>query len=431
MPSPWEKYGGTSSKPKPWEKHGGGAVEPVAEQRELGSMSILPFSETPEGGFQFDSNAGLLGAAKRAIMAPREAMEGKFDPLSDEGVKRVNEMAAFATPINPAIRSGSKLVPGVSNTLKKADIEPPTASELIQAGKQGFDAVRDSGVVYKAEPVVNMAAQVQNHLQQKGFHPSHAPTTYKTLEMLQSAPPGATAHISDLIAARRAFQRTTDNFNNPTDKSAAQTVIRAIDDFIKNPGDESVISGPSVSAAKKQFESNANFAAGKRSDTIRGVGETAELRAAAANSGQNLGNAIRSRAATLSDPAHPKRLRGFDLSEKEMIKAIAEGSKTANATRTAGNLLGGGGGLGAMVSGTAAGMVGGVPAAVAVPAIGYGLKQTSNALTRKALNKADDAVRRRSPLFLEMQKQAPAVAEIPRNFEAILRAMMAQQQAQN
>jgi len=55
--------------------------------------SILPFSTFADGSRHFDSDAGIMGAVKRAIMLPGEAMEGKVDPLSEEGLGRSLEFA--------------------------------------------------------------------------------------------------------------------------------------------------------------------------------------------------------------------------------------------------------------------------------------------------------------------------------------------------
>lgn len=91
------------------------------------TSSILPFSKNANGRVSFDSNAGLLGAAKRAFMLPGEVMEGKVDPMSEEGIGRAFEFSSFATPArgnpiggNPVSVGNSRLLRGAVGGAEKA-----------------------------------------------------------------------------------------------------------------------------------------------------------------------------------------------------------------------------------------------------------------------------------------------------------------------
>lgn len=117
------------------------------------------------------------------------------------------------------------------------------------------------------------------------------------------------------------------------------------------------------------------------------------------------------------------------------LEGVVKGSRTANTMRYMGNVLGGGGGLGASIAaglgGTSGYMLGGSPGAMAgmlAPvAAGAGAKGTSNFLTRQGLRKADEFVRSRSPLAQKMVDEAPIKKLSPMKRAALVRALMLQQ----
>ena len=100
--------------------------------------------------------------------------------------------------------------------------------------------------------------------------------------------------------------------------------------------------------------------------------------------------------------------------------------------RYAGNLLGGGGGLGSVASaGTAATTAAylGLPPSIATgvgaatPALGAYLKLKAGKSTEQALDEAIDLTKRRSPLFLDMGRQ-DLVPDAVRGRDAIARALL-------
>jgi len=142
-------------------------------------------------------------------------------------------------------------------------------------------------------------------------------------------------------------------------------------------------------------EANANYAAKMRSDLVSGKIEAAENQAAKANSGQNLENALRQRIDDIVKS--PKLRRGFNREEIAAMQQYVRGERSANVLRFIGNLLGGGGGLGALVTGGASFMAGGPAAAVAVPAAGYAIKRVGNALSASRARALDEMIRSRAP----------------------------------
>jgi hypothetical protein len=383
------------------------------------SGSILPISSTPDGSWQFDSNAGLVGMVKRALTLPGDVYTGKVqmtDPetgrTSDEAIRRSAEMAGVVTPVNPMVRSGDMAIPGVANSLRQGKVAPPSAEALRSAGAKGYDSVRNMGVRYNSRAVANHAATIRQGLEQDGILAELAPKTFKIIDKLSTPPAGSEAPLTGLIAARRALKNARTDFLNPTEKLAAERVIKQLDEFIGAADPKAVVAGAASKAGKVLDDANANYAASKRSDFLTGKLDKADRQAAVANSGLNIENSIRQRA---NDVLNSEKLqKGFTKGELAAIRKVAEGNVSRNTLRFVGNLLGGGGGLGAVISGGAGGAVGGMVggpagmvAGAAIPAIGMGAKVAGGRLARGAMQGVDAATRMRSPLYQEMLLNAP------------------------
>lgn len=396
---------------------------------------FLPLSRDAQGKVGFDSNAGIVGSLKDAFMLPGDAMAGKVDPSSQEGIGRAFNAAQWMTPMNPGVRAGDMAIPGDKmRPLADPRVAAPSADELYQAGSEGYKAMRDTGVDYAPSSVQGLASTIRNQLDQDGILKELAPKTHRILRSLENPPEGAVAvPITSLHAARKAFQGAARDFTNPTEQSAGSRVVQGLDEFIQNPPEGGVMAGPADQAASLLRDANSNWAAGKRGDLLAGKEEAADLRAAAANSGQNVGNSIRQRIADLL--LRPKESTGFTEGELSSLEKVTKGTPTQNATRYAGNLLGGGGGLGAAVTSMGVGLpvaastgnplMGAV--GLAAPVIGAAAKKTSNALTRKALDKVSEDTRKRSALYERMMKEAPKKlpsAQKQAAVEAMIRAYL-------
>jgi hypothetical protein len=382
---------------------------------------ILPISTTPDGGWQFDSNAGVVGAVKRAFTLPGDVYTGKVqmnDPTtgrtSDEAIQRSMEMGSVFTPINPAVRAGDMAIPGMAQAPQRpAKIAVPTADELRNAASKGYNTARDMGVRYKSSAVADIAGQARMQLEQDGILAELAPKTFKIIDKLTNPPANSSAPLEGVLAARRALKNARMDFTNPTEKLAAERAIRVLDDFIGSADEAAVLAGPAAEAAKLVKDSAGNHAAAKRSDLIAGKLDRGDRQAAVANSGLNMDNAIRQRA---NDILNSEKLqKGFSKFEIEMIRRVAEGDKTRNTVRFVGNLLGGGGGLQASVSGAIGATIGsfiGGPAGAAigatgVPAAGLAMKGVGGGMSRRAMQGVDLATRMRSPLYQDMLLNAP------------------------
>jgi hypothetical protein len=295
-------------------------------------------------------------------------------------------------------------------------VEAPTSAALKQASREGYDAVRDMGVQYSSDAVVKHVAGLRAALEQDGILGELAPKTFSIINKFANPPEGSVVTSAGLEAARRAAQNAARDFANPTEQLAAKRFLEGLDGFVAAADPSGVVAGPAAAAGKTLSDARANYAAAKRSEKLQGVEERADLQAARANSGFNGDNAVRQRADAIV--SKPREAAGFNPDELDALKAIIRGNGLRNTMRAIGNLVGGGGGLGAVASGaaagTAGGMLGGPAGAVvgaAVPLAGMAAKTASGRMALSELAALDAATRMRSPLAQQMIGQAPMMAD--------------------
>jgi len=289
---------------------------------------------------------------------------------------------------------------------KVPTLAAPTIPELKAAAKVGYESPEVAAVNIKSKAITEFADKTSLELNNLGIDDILAPKTFGLLSRLQKAPDGSTITGANIQTARKAFGNAAGS-PDPTERLAAKTVIDKLDELLPNLSSKDVISGDVGAAAKILEEARGNYSAAKRAEGIDNKTIQAELRAAAANSGQNVANTVRQRMADIL--LKPKEQRGFSESELAQMEDIVRGSKSGNILRAAGNLLGGGGGLGAAVSAGIGGLVTGGPGAIA-PVVGFGLKQLSNRLTLKQAERLSEAIRMRSPLASSAAKFDEAFA---------------------
>lgn len=374
------------------------------------SGALLPFSNYSDGSQKFDSDAGVVGAVKHALVPAakmtQDVLTGQVDPLSPDIIARSANAAPMA--------AGMGMRPGANAVLKT--IAAPTADALHAAGGAGFDAARDLGVDYSIPHVGQLASGLQQHLYGRGFFPAAgaAPVTHSILQELQKAPPNAVAvPLSALMAARQGLGRIT---GAGADPAAAGIAKGAIDRFIASPPAGSVMRGPAPAAADILDTANANWAAGSRSDALNGIERAADFRSSSANSGANIGNSTRQRISTLL--LDKGKSAGFDPSEISSLQDVVHGSFASNRLRGAANYLGGGGGmgsavvtgLGALIGHMLAGEPGMAIGAMGGKTVGPALKAAQNSLDTGALSTVDNLTRQNSPLFRESVANAPYLA---------------------
>lgn len=419
-------------------------AQPPAKRK---PFNVLPFSEDEAGNVSFDSDAGIVGAIKRAVTLPGDVFTGRVDPNSPEVAERAFEFATTASPAGVAARAGERAIPGVMKALRKPEVEPPSAEALKQASSASYDRARNMGVEYPSEAVKNLADETRRALESEGILAELTPKTFKILSKLNEPPEGSFVTVSGIDAARRALGHAAADFANPTEQLAARQAMERLDEFLMGgnaagsvartaspEGASLQIAGPGGDPAAEKVaqlirDARGNYAAAKRSERLTGAQDRAELNAAVANSGQNIDNQLRQRMRDIL--TRPKEARGYSKEELGQIEQIARGTPATNTARFVGNLLGGGGGLGAVVSGGAGGLSGaafGGPAGAiigaGVPAVGYGSKKLASALVNRQIGKVNESVRRRSPLYEQILSETPMEAISPERRAALVRALL-------
>lgn len=412
------------------------AISPTAEQ----GMAAMEANVTgplhqPEG------RAGKFGAAIGEAVGtpasyvapgtlPTKVAMAMLGGLGSEAGGQLAEGTSFETParVGGAILGGVGAAKAMQPWEVRAAIgaKPTKAVPSIPELETAYKDVRNSPSVKGAPvPVGNvetLAAQAEQELLARGNRPTpgSAPRTFQEVDRLTpKAPPEPSPQqrlqaemnwetipqqprvtemtVDDLLAARRAFgnvagERKPFPLMGPTeDAGAATNVIGKLDDVIEE-------------AAPGMRDANANYSAAKSAEALDKRIQKAEMRAAVNNSGMNIGGKIRQQAATILESGGAKR--GLKPDEISMLEDVAYGTPTRNALRKAANLLGGGGGLGAVVTGEIAshsplGAVGWLTAP-----LGHALKHLENHLTVRAANQVSEAIRSRSPLGIAIQSSA-------------------------
>lgn len=409
---------------KPWEK-----ARQEAGGRDRYKGTILPFSVGPDGSARFDSDAGVLGYAKRVLSIGRDAIDGNLD-LEDRGPKHVLEPDPTIERVTEAAGAVTPVTPGVRNMVKPGRPEVPTHDELKAAASRGYRAVENSGVDYDVKSVVGAAQQIKAALDKGGFREKNAGQAHSILNDLISPPsvPGArtVADIGGIVSARKAAARVARTSADATEREAAARVVRELDVYIQRTGPKSAVAGPAAEAGKAYGDANKNYAAAKRSEKLRDGPDSAEARgdlnASVANSGANTGNAIRQRLASILKSR--KDRQGFSPDEIAGIDAAARGGIASNGLRNVGNALSGYGTMaGAVVGGAQGGVEGGLAGILAGQVAGRSLKAGSTALTRRALRKVDEQSRMRSPLYRDRLANPPMTPVTTGRAAALARAL--------
>lgn len=399
------------------------------------SGAILPFTRD-EDGVRFDSDAGIIGSIKRAVTLPGEVMRGEVDPMSEEGHSRAMEMAGVVSPASAALRAGERIIPGVAKATQQAR-KPhiPTARELHQAADEGYAAFRGTPVEYSADKFASAMQTLRQKLNNDGFDEINAPDTFKFLRQFDEVPEGAIVTPNNLQSAYSSAGKIGQKnlASNPADSAASNSIRKGIDEFI-GVGDEagSVVGPPTAqgAAAKIYKDARGNYAAAKRTDAIDNLEWISELRGAAANSGQNVGNATRQRIASHLNKA--KDVRGYSPEELAALEKVVRGTTAENITRSAGNVLGGGGGLGSMVTGGAGAMPGimasdpmlAAAGAIGAPMAGKALKAASTNMSKRGLQSVNEMLRKRSPMYEALKEAAPMEVIAPEKRAALIRALL-------
>jgi hypothetical protein len=435
----------------------GGGSKPLADM----SDDELKAAYEPPGRGLIDQAFGLTGervktwperAVREAVTLPKRMIDAAYSapPGSREATEAMIPVAAetamLMSPVNPAIRAGDKIIPGVAKAMTAERAVVPTTKELAEVGGAEISAAKGSGLEINSSALSGYSKELQQGLFDgsmfgKTIHPVDAPATFAKLKEIENVPPGSFVTAANLQSLRESLQATAQNFNPAAakDQLAASLAIKRLDSLIPSLAEKDILAG-APAETQKLFESGrGNYSAAMRSNDITGVLDRAktgilersEGRAQAANSGRNLDNTIRSKVEALLEK--PKEVSGFSDPELASMSGVVEGGAGRNTARYIGNLLGGGGGVGqsgmAAIGAGLGGTAGGIPGAIVggvVPAVaGSTSKAIANALAKRDLRGVDEMLRKRSPLYEERAANPNMSVSTPEGRAALIRALMA------
>lgn len=425
MAGPWEQYAAPAETTEagPWTQYQAPAERGVVDQ--LLGQTGPRYQTWPEKLIRGVGGAILSGATLPGDVL-KEATQPAPPAISDSDVStltpgRVLDAAALGAPANPAVRVGDRAFPGIGMNLRPDKAAIPTAEQLLKTGGAQIGRAGEMGVEFTPQAVQGLGRQIESELSNRGVSDEFAKETYGLVRRISSPPEGAVSSSFDNIKTFRQALQQAASSPDARERRAAAIAIEQVDKWLSAPNAESLLAGTASSegaeqAARLYREGRGNYAAGKRSEDITGRAEKADLRAAAANSGRNVDNATRQRFVDVltSDKAG----RGYTQEELDAVERLVRGTGGMNAARYIGNLFGGGGGLGQLVTGGLGGASGaavggpvgaglGAAAGAAVPpTIGALAKSLSNTLTRRQVEALDELIRMRSPMFAQ-QPLAP------------------------
>lgn len=408
----------------------------------------------------------VRGVASEIWNAPKDMIDAAASnpPGSPEASEAMAgpgiRAAATLAPVNPAIRAGDKLIPGVTKAIGEKPTQIPTATELAASGGADINAATKSNLAVSPQAVADFSRIVQQKI---GVHPVNAEKTFALLKELEN-PSGNLFTAANLQALRESLGHVAQNFNPNAakDQLAATRAIKEFDTFLRglSPKDTVARTASSEGPATRQqliaaalegkreagrvadlFErGRGNYAAGQRANDITGeldrattgILERAEGRATASHSGRNLDNTLRSKVESVLEK--PKELSGLNDAEIAALEHARDGGGVRNTAREIGNRLAGGGGVGSTVLGAGGGALGGAAlgspvigamVGAAIPTgIGLAARGTANALAKRDLRLVDELMRKRSPIYEERAANPETYVISPEKRAALARALM-------
>ena len=357
---------------------------------------VGPFPDEPAANAVTGAAETALGAVNYAASPVNAALRTVVGRPVEETTGIPKEYPEFAAGLVLPI---PKRMPGGAPKPRAA----PSVEELKTAATAGYQSPVVTSVELHPTALPRLVDDIRIDLAKARVSDVTADKTFALLERAKKMPEGAVAVTVDNLESlrqmlgdvARPIRDATGQVINKPEIKAAQISRKKIDDYLAKVPEGDLIAGDAKAASEKLVEARGNWGAAEKAETINRKLFRAELRAAASHSGQNISNTMRQRITDiLLDPA---QMRGYSSGELALMEKIVRGGKVENTARYMGNFLGGGGGLGALVT-TAEGLraLGPIGALLSLP--GAALKSLSNVMTARNIEKLNEAVRANSPL---------------------------------
>ncbi len=265
--------------------------------------------------------------------------------------------------------------------------------ELKNVADAQYEQIRNNTVPIPQEALDRVADSAERRLHIQGHRSASTSDVRGAVEKIRNPSIEGAPDIADLVASRndvRSYLGQVGADGKPTPNvAAAREALPFIEREIEKLS-------PGTTAALQ--EADKNYSAYKASAALDRKQAIADLRASGENSGLNYGNKIRQNVTNLLLSDQAKYLSDAN---KQALKRVVKGTGTSNVLRGIGNALGGGGGIGATIVGTA-GLTGAGgyfehPELGLAPLAGIGLRVAGNRIMAQRLANAQAFIRSQSP----------------------------------
>lgn len=307
----------------------------------------------------------------------------------------------------------------------------PSGEKLVETGGNQFTQARDMNVVVTPDFATKTASAMRTALKDFDSEDAALKDVFRKIDRLDNLGSSPSVAMNDVENVRKQLSKLRLSADAPTREAAKQAQeVLTKSQMSLTPAETLLGDAPAYTQTMKNAVGN--YAAGKRSNTIMGKVDLADLNAGTAGSGANQDNALRQALKQLARPVNntnmpvAKKL-GFNDVETAAIRQAATGTAVGNTARYLGKYAptgivsaAGGAGLGHLVGG---------PVGAAIPAVGYIAKKIGDLSTKRAVAAIDSLVRSRSPLAAQVAGQLPPniISQMPAKSQRILQAMSVQQ----
>lgn len=357
-----------------------GSLTPSSQQTNAAISPYLPqggdSAEAPymEGGGRFLGNplnyAGPGGVA-------RNLAGSAVADAAGYGASKTAQAAGASPGMQAAAGlGGSLLAGGVTNPMFRS-IPDSNAKGLMQAAGNGFNQFRAGGAEIPEPDITAWAKTNKTLLEGNGLDSDLAPTTHKILDGLQ----GQSMGPSDITALNSKLSKVAGNTQDfkPTQDAVAATKLKQ---SFNNDLPNLLLQKPTNAADLATLaQAKRTYAAGAMAQNVDDAAAKGVRQASKANSGMNVENRVRS---TIdSRLGAPYQQKNLTPAQQDFVNQMIQGSPGQNALRTAGNMLGGGGGIGAGITAVAGGHLMGLDplhsaVGMALPVAGMASKALAN-----------------------------------------------------
>ena len=312
------------------------------------------------------------------------------------------EAATVFSPMGPESRIARSAVKAAKATI-------PTQEELATAattkGYQG--GVME--VPLKPHVLADIQSNIRETLHDEHFRDYLAPQVFRAIKELEPVE-GREPTVADIEGVRQILGRVA-----PQEKAAAAVARNKINEYLSELSPHDTALGEDVGTILSDIRGN--YAALKRSELLSEAAEKGQRAAQSSGMGANLDNALRQQIKRIRN--NPKLLRGFSEEEIKEMDKIIKGGKLTNLARIFSRF-----GPEHPLTGWGMAAIEGLKHLRALPIIqmtgGHLAQKYAESATQRGIQRLDEQVRMRSPLFRQQGKPQKPLSAADRALLSIL-----------